>query len=602
MLVISWNVAGLSPLTKLIHESYSPARDTKQGGNAKASFAALQEFMRRHGADIFCLQEHKIPLSQLSNRSEPRRCSNVEGYESFWSCCVDKRKQGFNGVVTYARKGTVQSADASPLGSKDLDEQGRCIMTDHGSFVLFNVYVPAGGGQPLEYKMKFLEALRSAMQQQRKRKPVMLVGDLNIKHTALDVCWKRRVVDIDAVRKQVASSTNVAELPQWKRQLAQSWDKIVATMKTKEVVAKQTTNTQTGKKFDKFRLAVTVDGNHRVYLGKHEKSKAFCLYYYTFGDDSETGGVVPEVDEGDSGDEECDAGGSNEVPVFVLTELMAKIAGVNWNLSTQRMIARTDAGIRRDEPPRQWLVSVMEEDGMVDTFRHFYPTAEGRFTCWAQDTNRRYENEGVRLDYMLVDASLMQHVLKGDVPTLRCGTELDDPLGEHAALCAATANGAFKPVSFAGEGIQEATQDALDTQFGSPHTGIIYTPPSFSDHVGVSLLLDEACCQRDLNLKERDTATQKSQPHKKQQSITSFFSKPTGGRPKSSESLAKKFETATTKKKNESKGLKGYFPPRKQSNKSESQGNGVAKRQKLGPSNSQEGQKEKRTILDLLRK
>jgi exodeoxyribonuclease III len=244
MLIISWNVAGLAPLTKRIHESYNPA--SAKGNKRARPSVALHEFMNRHGADIFCLQEHKIPLSQLSSRSEPHGCSDVEGYESFWSCCVDTGRQGFNGVVTYARKGMVLSADSSPLGSKDLDEQGRCVMTDHGSFVLFNVYVPASGGTSIEAKMEFLIALRNAMKEQRKRKPVMLVGDLNIKYSALDRPWKDRVVHVDNVLAEVASSINAADPPQWKRQLAEAWPNIVTVLENKRVVATQTQNPTTG--------------------------------------------------------------------------------------------------------------------------------------------------------------------------------------------------------------------------------------------------------------------------------------------------------------------------------------------------------------------
>jgi exonuclease III len=239
-------------------------------------------------------------------------------------------------------------------------------MTDHGSFVLFNVYVPASGGQPISYKMKFLQALRRAMQQQRQRKPVMLVGDLNVTSTALDIFWKDRVVHVQDILDQVASGSN--GLPQWKQELAQSWPKIVATMETKEVVSTQTTNTLTREKFEKFRLCVNLD-NRRVYLGKHESSPDSCLYHYDF---STARYVDPDTNE------ECVALEANVVSLDVLTELMAKIAGVVWDHPTQRLIARTDAGIRRVKPPRQWLQCVMEQDGMVDTFRHFYPTAEAR--------------------------------------------------------------------------------------------------------------------------------------------------------------------------------------------------------------------------------
>lgn len=190
---------------------------------------------------------------------------------------------------------------------------------------------------------------------------------------------------------------------------------------------------------------------------------------------------------------------------------------------------------------------------MVDTFRHFYPTAEARFTCWYQFTNTRYSNDGTRIDYTLVDRSLLPFVKQGG--NLRTGkspqalqnSENDtivDPLTEEAALAAATARGNFQPVSFEGGGIVEATQQTLDTQFGPRHTGMIYTPPSFSDHIAVSVLLeddgDNECKTAEnstiihrhwradnwgtLVLDEKDPATKRSQPQKAQKSIASFFS------------------------------------------------------------------------------
>jgi hypothetical protein len=59
------------------------------------------------------------------------------------------------------------------------------------------------------------------------------------------------------------------------------------------------------------------------------------------------------------------------------------------------------------------------------------------------------------------------------------------------ALMAATACGLFESGSYAGGGIAPATRRALDTQFvGVPHTGMVYTPPGYSDHIAVSLTED----------------------------------------------------------------------------------------------------------------
>jgi exodeoxyribonuclease III len=572
MLLISWNVAGLATTVNRIHDSYSTScllptgvesvancasdavatvNSNKNGYNhqnrkdatsntnrlrkkpTQSASAALAEYMKRHQVDIFCLQEHKIPLSQLSGRSEPRGCSMVKGYESFWSCCVDPSKQGFNGVVTYVKKGMVQAADSRPLGSPDLDDQGRCIMTDHGKFVVFNVYAPCAGGHPLRYKMKFLRALRRAMDQQRTihKKAVILVGDLNLKHTKLDLFWSDRAIFVEDVLNEAAAAihgnqttTNGGVLPQWKYDLAQMWPRIVKALETKQVVETRTSNSLTNQNYDKFRLTVTTVDGRKIFLGKHESAPEYCTWRYhldawTYKD--------PDTEEDILAEEE------NVISIDVLSELMSKIGSIPWDEATQRSIAKEYAGVSRVAPTRQWINAVIEQDGMFDAFRHFYPTAEGRYTCWNQFTNRRYVNEGARIDYTLVDATLLAHVQKGGTGSLRCGWSSqeqrhkqqsnEDPLSEAAALGAATARGRFQPVSFQGGGIVEASQGTLDTQFGAPHTGMIYTPPSFSDHIGVSLLLDDSCCAWDLVLDERDPATKKAQPHASQKTIASFF-------------------------------------------------------------------------------
>jgi len=126
MFLLSWNVAGLGPTLQRIDNDFCEVSkaESKIRNNSTRSHS-FAYFLRRHGSpDIVCVQEHKIPLQQLTSRSEPMGISSLEGYESYWSCCVDPNKKGFNGVVTFAKKGTVISADPSPLNCKDLDSQG----------------------------------------------------------------------------------------------------------------------------------------------------------------------------------------------------------------------------------------------------------------------------------------------------------------------------------------------------------------------------------------------------------------------------------------------------------------------------------------------
>ena len=61
----------------------------------------------------------------------------------------------------------------------------------------------------------------------------------------------------------------------------------------------------------------------------------------------------------------------------------------------------------------EWFSGVLDQDGMIDTFACCHPHARDRFTCWDQSTNRRYVNEGSRIDYILIDGSLMPYLQKG---------------------------------------------------------------------------------------------------------------------------------------------------------------------------------------------
>ena len=74
--------------------------------------------------------------------------------------------------------------------------------------------------------------------------------------------------------------------------------------------------------------------------------------------------------------EEIPLGQPNRVRVRILSELMKKLVNVEWDEATQREIAEV-ASVDPDTPSRTWLRSLLEQDGMVDAFRHFYPTAEG---------------------------------------------------------------------------------------------------------------------------------------------------------------------------------------------------------------------------------
>ena len=65
-----------------------------------------------------------------------------------------------------------------------------------------------------------------------------------------------------------------------------------------------------------------------------------------------------------------------------------------------------------DHPCRQWFSRLIDPraGGMVDLFRHFYPTAAKAYTCWNTLTNARPANFGTRIDYILASQGLVDRV------------------------------------------------------------------------------------------------------------------------------------------------------------------------------------------------
>jgi exodeoxyribonuclease-3 len=77
------------------------------------------------------------------------------------------------------------------FGVRKFDEEGRVVMTDHQTFVLFNVYFPnAGRGEErLKYKLEFYEWFRKLCLDlvQNQQRNVIIVGDVNTAHKEIDV-------------------------------------------------------------------------------------------------------------------------------------------------------------------------------------------------------------------------------------------------------------------------------------------------------------------------------------------------------------------------------------------------------------------------------
>ncbi|KAK7262954.1 hypothetical protein RJT34_30536 [Clitoria ternatea] len=217
MKIVSYNVNGLRPRI--------------------AQFGSLRNLLNSFDADIICFQETKLRRQEVT-----ADLVMADGYESFFSCTrtSEKGRTGYSGVITFCRVKSAFSSNevALPLAaeegftglvgnsriskdklsfcaedlkefSKDellsVDNEGRCIITDHSHFVLFNVYGPRAvhdDGERIQFKKNFYRILQkrweSLLHQGRR---IFVVGDLNIAPFAIDRCDAGPDFENDEFRK-----------------------------------------------------------------------------------------------------------------------------------------------------------------------------------------------------------------------------------------------------------------------------------------------------------------------------------------------------------------------------------------------------------------
>jgi AP endonuclease-2 len=155
-------------------------------------------------ADLICLQEIKATKTSL-----PVEYGHCESFNVFYSLCDSK---GYSGVGTFVRN-TIKVVDCElgftgtlsehnmghlvELHSQfkkqeliELDREGRAVITDHGLFVLFNVYFPVDSGESrTEFKLKFSKAVQIRVDSFiHAGRTVFVCGDLNVSHREIDHC------------------------------------------------------------------------------------------------------------------------------------------------------------------------------------------------------------------------------------------------------------------------------------------------------------------------------------------------------------------------------------------------------------------------------
>ncbi|MEI7512329.1 MAG: exodeoxyribonuclease III [Candidatus Uhrbacteria bacterium] len=137
--------------------------------------------------DIVGLQETKAHVGQLSPK-----LVHPDGYESYWSSAIRK---GYSGTAIYTKISPIFAE--TNFGDPFLDGEGRIVLLEYEKFFLFNVYFPNGGSGPerLAFKLEFYKRFLSLTESYRKKKPIIVCGDVNTAHTEIDLARPKENVN-----------------------------------------------------------------------------------------------------------------------------------------------------------------------------------------------------------------------------------------------------------------------------------------------------------------------------------------------------------------------------------------------------------------------
>lgn len=135
--------------------------------------------MRRVNADIICLQETKATVDQVKEA-----VAELSEYHVFAN---EAEKKGYSGTAILTKHNPI--AVTYYIGVGDHDNEGRVTCAEFEEFFVITVYVPNSGSELLRlpYRQTWDEDFLKYMKRLEQTKPVIVCGDFNVAHKAIDL-------------------------------------------------------------------------------------------------------------------------------------------------------------------------------------------------------------------------------------------------------------------------------------------------------------------------------------------------------------------------------------------------------------------------------
>ena len=136
--------------------------------------------IREMDPDVLCLQETKGALEEVKSTLEL-----FPEYKTYVNS--SKARKGYSGTAILSK---VEPLSVTyDLGLEEHDQEGRVITAEYLTYFLTTVYTPNSGDdlQRLDYRSRWDKEFMEYLLWLRRRKPVILCGDLNVAHQPIDI-------------------------------------------------------------------------------------------------------------------------------------------------------------------------------------------------------------------------------------------------------------------------------------------------------------------------------------------------------------------------------------------------------------------------------
>ena len=135
--------------------------------------------MQALNPDIICLQETKATPEQVQDA-----VVDLKGYHVFASSA---ERKGYSGTAILSKTNPLNVTYG--IGIPEHDTEGRVICAEYQDFFLITVYVPNSGSELLRlaYRQNWDAAFLAYLKNLELQKPVLVCGDFNVAHQAIDL-------------------------------------------------------------------------------------------------------------------------------------------------------------------------------------------------------------------------------------------------------------------------------------------------------------------------------------------------------------------------------------------------------------------------------